>query len=1321
MNACASKPLQIPVLKTINMKIRTPNPLRLISIGLCLLCSLLAYNVRAVTVFWDPNGASAPTSGTWTTTANQWATSSVLTASPGVWNSAAAAVFCAGTANPGAITVTVNSPISFAGFFNGGTGVPWPGCTTLTLNGTGSLSMNANPQACSTGSTNSTFITIPITGPGIPVAESGGKLYFYATNSYTGGTLLGWGSAGLGWNGILNFTNGFAFGTGTIYVSVSGGALVLNETSYPVTITNAVAATNTGSLNIVGNPSGLTFSGPWTLGSGTPVIGSGNAAGNVITISGVISGTGGFTKDHTGLMIFSATNTYSGVTTISAGTLQIGDGATRNGAVAGTITDNASLVFNNPNAATYSKVISGTGTVTNQGAGILTLSGASTYAGTTAINAGSTTKLGVANALPTGAGKGDLFLSGKLEMGNFSCGTGGLNGAGTVDNSTGTATYTLTVGNNGNGGTFSGIIQNTTALVALTKAGAGTQILDGTSTYSGATIINAGTLEYTAASAIAPASSVLVQSAGTLDLQNLTPLTVAALGGAGAFNNLAGTLNVNGNSATVTTQNFEGFSCIAGPLNGTATLVKSGTHAMAFRPTAAGSSPFSSFGGSLTFSAGTLSVGGGPNMLPTTYPLTVPSSGTFQLDANSQTVASLNGSGNINLGGGALTVAGAGTYSGVIRNSDIPGSSTALGNGLRGYYFTNIDFTGLNTVRDDSPVNFPDMTFVPGYSPTAKTNQVSVRWLGQVLSIDSGAYYFGTKCDDGSRLWVNGQLVVDNWITQGATLKMGPASGIFLSANTRYDVVLEYFNNTAGGAAGLYWAPPNSAGPGNDPTNAIPSNYLFLPGPGALVMSGPGTLQLTAANTYTGGSTVSGGTLEATVAGALGSGNVSVAAGATLTLDSSAAINSAADLLVDASATAVNLIYGGTDNIHALSLDGGFTFQPAGTYGSLASGATHKLPIFTGNGILNVGATGTTTTLHASNTSPVYGTPITLTSTVTGTGTPTGTVAFYDNGNWLGTNALASGAATLSVSNLQVGVSHFLTAVYSGDATHAASTSAAVSVNTSAAPLTPTVNIVTKIYDGTTTAVIGSLSGPLPSDTNFVYAAAGYTANFATKDAGTQSVTVTGLALAGSLAGNYTLTAPSSVTGTITPKALKVFNTTASNKPYDGTTTATINTATAALGVPEAVGTGTTADGTNYIGDTVTLVTTGAVGNFSDPNVGTNKTVTITGLTLGGAQAGDYSITPPTATNNISTPCSSANALANITQGVGNSFTLSFVGTPQALFYVLSGTNASQALSTWKAVPGSTNRAAVGTGLWSATVTNPAPAFYRAKAITACP
>jgi hypothetical protein len=160
------------------------------------------------------------------------------------------------------------------------------------------------------------------------------------------------------------------------------------------------------------------------------------------------------------------------------------------------------------------------------------------------------------------------------------------------------------------------------------------------------------------------------------------------------------------------------------------------------------------------------------------------------LPASSQTVSSLSGSGNLNLGGGTLTVnqTGDNTFSGIIQNSELTNSATALGHGLRGYYYDNNDFTSLINVRDDSTVNFPNLTASTNLPtpPYPNTNQVSIRWLGQVLTTVAGTYTFTTASDDGQRLWVNGALLIDDWASHGVTQKRFDCP----ATNTRHDVLM---------------------------------------------------------------------------------------------------------------------------------------------------------------------------------------------------------------------------------------------------------------------------------------------------------------------------------------------------------------------------------------------------------------------------------------------------------------------------------------------------------------------------------------------------
>ena len=114
--------------------------------------------------------------------------------------------------------------------------------------------------------------------------------------------------------------------------------------------------------------------------------GCGNPTG--ADFSGAIIGTGSINKIGTGTQTLSGDNTYIGVSTISTGTLIVGNGGTTGTLGSGTITNNSHLVFNRNDDIIYSQVVQGTGDVVQNGTGIVTLSGDNTYTGDTAVNSG---------------------------------------------------------------------------------------------------------------------------------------------------------------------------------------------------------------------------------------------------------------------------------------------------------------------------------------------------------------------------------------------------------------------------------------------------------------------------------------------------------------------------------------------------------------------------------------------------------------------------------------------------------------------------------------------------------------------------------------------------------------------------------------------------------------------------------------------------------------------------------------------------------------------------------------------------------------------
>jgi hypothetical protein len=160
-----------------------------------------------------------------------------------------------------------------------------------------------------------------------------------------------------------------------------------------------------------------------------------------------------------------------------------------------------------------------------------------------------------------------------------------------------------------------------------------------------------------------------------------------------------------------------------------------------------------------------------------------------------------------------------------------------------------------------------------------------------------------------------------------------------------------------------------------------------------------------------------------------------------------------------------------------------------------------------------------------------------------------------------------------------------------------------------------------KTYDGTTAATLNTahaaFTGMVAGDNLTVATAAGA---FTDKNAGTgKTVNISGMSLGGADADNYTLaTTTAKITADITRATISgITGITAANKTYDGTTAATLNTAHAAF--------------TGMIpGDSLNIAT--AAGNFADAIPGVNKTVFITGLSLGGADAGNYALTNTTET-----------------------------------------------------------------------------------------
>jgi hypothetical protein len=183
-----------------------------------------------------------------------------------------------------------------------------------------------------------------------------------------------------------------------------------------------------------------------------------------------------------------------------------------------------------------------------------------------------------------------------------------------------------------------------------------------------------------------------------------------------------------------------------------------------------------------------------------------------------------------------IQVANAGTYSVAVGNSfgsvtsspailDVvqPAVVVGTGTGLRGDYYTshtssNPFFGSPTLTRTDPTVNFDWGSGSP--APSISVDDFTVRWSGQVQALDTDTYTFYTRSDDGQRLWVNGQRLVNDWVLHAPTEVSGTLA---LTANVKYDLIMEFFEHTGGALSQLSW----SGASGGVVKEIIPASQLY--------------------------------------------------------------------------------------------------------------------------------------------------------------------------------------------------------------------------------------------------------------------------------------------------------------------------------------------------------------------------------------------------------------------------------------------------------------------------------------------------------------
>ena len=309
----------------------------------------------------------------------------------------------------GILAIQGNTNTSNSQQFNGLT--VSPGCSAIVLSTAGS----ANPLLLSLGniSRSTTGSTVDFTLPGGSQSAANGVLTTSPNNAT--GILGAYATvAGTDWASSAG-TNGTA-GNITPYTSYTGGdlgslspnaALNLELSGTQSAVTFAVTI-NTLNLNFANgvtmNANGsLTLAGGGLIGNTFGGISGGTLEGSAgkgelivitpqnLTIASVIADNGGptaLTKAGSATLILTGSNSYSGVTTIGAGVLQVGNGGAPGASGTGTVIDNGALVFDTSGVASISGVISGVGSLTQAGPGTLVLSGSNSYMGGTYVVAG---------------------------------------------------------------------------------------------------------------------------------------------------------------------------------------------------------------------------------------------------------------------------------------------------------------------------------------------------------------------------------------------------------------------------------------------------------------------------------------------------------------------------------------------------------------------------------------------------------------------------------------------------------------------------------------------------------------------------------------------------------------------------------------------------------------------------------------------------------------------------------------------------------------------------------------------------------------------
>jgi autotransporter-associated beta strand protein len=755
--------------------------------------------------------------------------------------------------------------------------------------------------SAATGSTSFSINTTLLSGLAWTTGGSGSSLTLTGNINNEGFTLAIGGSGSIAFDGIISGAGGLTYtGTGTLTLggsaantytgptAIQSGTLVLNNsagTAVPGALTiGTTSTTATVRLNAAAQTSSSTAV---TINSSSLLDLNGNA-----DAIGTLSLTGASITTEAGALTLNGDVTASGTSSISG-----------NLTLAGTST----FTVNGTGTLTVSAAIGGSGGLTKAGSGTLAITVGGSYSGGTTLNAG-TLAVGDPAALGTGTvtlAAGTISATGAAVSlanavsvtGNFSVGgTLGLTFTGPV---TLTGNRTVTVASSVTA-TFGGAIGESGGSRVLTKAGSGTLVLAGSNTYSGGTVVSAGTLSVGNAAALGSGNltvntgTTLSASASGLTLPNT--VTVAGnftLGGSNALTfsaavSLTGnrTITVNSGIADTFAGGVSGQSLTkSGP--GTLVLPVSDSYTSGTNLTSGTltiGDPGALGSGALTLTSGTLSATGSAINL----------TNAVVLAGN----ASLGGSVNITFSSGnGVTLTGNRTLS--VTGSGVMTIATFIHESVSGRSFTKSGSGTLVLQQANS--------YTGGSGLTAGT-----LLLGDNNALGTGLVSLtgGTLAATGEALTLANNLSLAGTVGLGGSLDLNFAGTATLTGNCALNVT-------------------------NTGTTTFANTIMESGGSRALTKNGSGLLVLSGANTYSGGTVLTAGTLGVGVVNALGTGTLTLRGGTIVA-------QGGAMTLANAVVLGGNVTFGGSNDLiftGAVTLTGNRTLTVTNTGMTTFTGA----------------------------------------------------------------------------------------------------------------------------------------------------------------------------------------------------------------------------------------------------------------------------------------------------------------------------------------------------------------------------------------------